>query len=463
MTAPHSFSETALRQIIHCYWPGLEPEDSSSAGDAWVAMTADAATGTSKHITVVEIDEFVGARYHDHDDPVLRVVGLAGMIELGVEAGYIDLGELHATTPPTAVSNALASFETERLKGSNATDLTLFRRLRRRYEDQKYRIPTRDDTAFAMFEAYLGLTDSVLRDRGCLRFIEDTHGPAARRRLDKAVLLSPRHFADALATGRIGALEAPEVAGGLAMLRYLDRFTSILSQLQEGSELREGMVRNARWARDAQKLRLRFESWADAMREWSESGLDSEGTTAWSEYRSRVLWPLILEQRRLYEETATEGREGAPTPSEEAPAETTLVLSAEDDAQRLAAEGRVGAAQVRLRADAAERFETIRTASSSEWIDAVEGLVRVSAALAALGDVDSAAAYMSPLLDRMAEELGTAAPTYLMAAGIVAEARRPAPRAEPEALPNADVDAPLRPAEVRPREEPKYRTRGAGE
>jgi len=457
---PNTFSEAALWQIIHCYWPGRAPDDSSSAVDAWVATIADATMDLGKHIVVVEFDELLGARYHDDDHVVLRTVGLAGMIELGVEAGYIDLGELHAATPAIAVSNALASFEAERLEGSKATELTLFRKLRQRYEDQNYRVSTRDDIAFAMFEAYVGLTDFVLRDHGCRRFIEETHGPAAARGRDKAVLLSPRHFADALATGRIGALEAPEVAGGLATLRYLDRFASILSQLEERSDLRDGMVRHARWARDTQALRLRFETWADAMQEWSESGIDSEGTTAWSEYRSRVLTPLIMEQRRLYAETKTEGEETKPS---EAPPEATSTFLAGEEARRFAAEGRVGAARARLRAVAGEWLEIIRVTSGVDWVDPVKGLVQVSAELAELGDVDSAAAYVAPLLDQLAREVGTSDETYRVAAGIVAEARRRPSTAEPEAAPNVEVEAPRRTGGVQPAEEPKYRTRGVGE
>ena len=456
---PNTFSDAALWQIIRCYWPGREP-DESSALDAWIAKTVDATTGTGKQITVVEFDEFLGVRYHDDDDPVLRVLGLAGMIELGVEAGYIDLGELHETTPRTAVSNALANFETERLDGAKATELTLFRKLRQRYEDQNYRIPTRDETAFAMFEAYVGLTNSVLRDAGCRRFIEETHGPAVARERDKAVLLSPRHFADALATGRIGSVEAPEVAGGLAMLRYLDRFASILSQLEQHSDLRDGMVRHARWARDTQALRIRFETWADAMEEWSETGVDSDGTTAWSEYRSRVLTPLIMDQRRLYPETKTEGDE---TKASEAPPEPTSTFMAGEEARRFAAEGRVGAARARLRAVAREWMEIIRITSGVDWVDPAKGLVQVSAELAELGDVDSAAAYVAPLLDQLAREVGTSDETYRVAAGIVAESRRPVGTAGSEATPNAEADTPRGSGGSQSREEPKYRTRGVGE
>ena len=63
---PNTFSEAALWQIIHCYWPSREPND-SAAVDTWVAKIADATRGTSKHITVVEFDEFLG----DHDE-ILR-------------------------------------------------------------------------------------------------------------------------------------------------------------------------------------------------------------------------------------------------------------------------------------------------------------------------------------------------------------------------------------------------------
>jgi hypothetical protein len=440
MTTPATFSEAALWRLLDCYRMPRET-DGPSAVDVWLGLISEATHVLGMHIYAVEFNELLGARYQDDDDNVLRVVGLAGLVELGVRAGYIDLGEVHNADQAAAVRDALEKFEAERLQGSSRTELTLFRALRQRYETQDYRATTRDETAFGMFEAYVDLTDTVLKDRACRRFIEETHGGMQLRRFDEAVLLSPRHFADAVATGRVGAIEGPEVSGGLAMLRHLDRLMSIVEQLDTDTALREGLVRHARWARDAQTLRLRFERWAEAMAEWSESGMDADGMTAWSEYRSRVFSPLIREQTRL----AAPGEEAETAESTAPPNESAL--SAEEDARQLAAQGRTGAARARLRAEVQSRFEAIRPQPGSDWVGEAEELVRLCTVLADLGDVDSAAAYVAPLMGDIASQVGTQYQMYADAASIVARARLSVGLADP--APNVEEGAPRRPTRER--------------
>jgi hypothetical protein len=412
VTARDTFSEAALWRLLECYPQGVAQSGSDSAVGAWVGMI-DAASESGRHLLNLEFDEHIGYWYHDDDEDVLSAVALAGLVELGLVAGYLDFDEMHDAEGAIVVRDALAKLDDKKVKGADSTDVALFKALRKRYDDGNSASAVHDEAAFPMFEAYVGLSRSVLRDAPCRRFVEQAQRTPAP--LDAAVLLSARHFADALATGRIGAIETPEVEGAFALLGHLDRFESIRSQLAEPA-LRDGMVRHARWARNAQKLQSRFDRWAETLREWDDLGSDTDGLD-WERYRSRVFVPLIDAQQRLQPLPESTEKVRSFDLTEPVPAPTAL-----EAAERLIAEGRIGAARLRLREDARLRIDALGSLEGIEWTAEVGVLVSDCVALASAGDGDSAAAYLAPLISRIAEA-GTDTWAYLQAARILARAR----------------------------------------
>ena len=68
---------------------------------------------------------------------------------------------------------------------------------------------------------------------------------------DLAFLLSPRHFAAAIATGKVGDVEMWEVAGGLSLLGYFEWLAVLVRDTEHRPDLRDGIIGHARWSHSA--------------------------------------------------------------------------------------------------------------------------------------------------------------------------------------------------------------------
>lgn len=62
------------------------------------------------------------------------------------------------------------------------------------------------------FESYLSLTRTGFADDAVIDALRSTHDDW-RPGADRAALLSPRHLAEAVATGHVGSVEVPGVGG----------------------------------------------------------------------------------------------------------------------------------------------------------------------------------------------------------------------------------------------------------
>ena len=182
-----------------------------------------------------------------------------------------------------------------------SVDLTVALALLRRLRTGEGRTGrhNRDDAAFGAFESYVELTSAVWTDRAAQQFLVETHSSQWSLNEDLAFLLSPRHFAAAIATGKVGDVEMWEVAGGLSLLGYFEWLAVLVRDTEHRPDLRDGIIGHARWSHSAGVLKSRFDQWATHMAEWNESGQDPEGTRAWKQYVRDVLDPLAAHQTRL--------------------------------------------------------------------------------------------------------------------------------------------------------------------
>ncbi|BFU89492.1 MAG: hypothetical protein NTAFB01_06790 [Nitrospira sp.] len=386
------------------------------------------------------------------DGEAMCVLAIAGLIELGLAAGYIDLvawGHGRAIL----LRDLLTSFDETLVADQKPVDLTLFRSLLDRFERNDLRAATHNDRAFGGFESYLNLTSFVWADETFQEFLTATHrGPT--KDLDLPFLLSPRHFAAAVATGQVGEVRTDEVDGGLSALRYFHWLADILHHVTDLPELRDGIVRHADWSHGAHTVRSRLDHWANQMSEWAERGHDARGEEEWHAYSQHVFRPLAEHQIRLGLREPRDHMRHVERKVEEESIERTP--------DQLLAEGRVGAAYKHVISDARMRdmLLTRHEANQQQWHAAAEELIQDCELLAALGDVDSAAAYLAPLLDQIYKGLGRESSAAKRAANIIklsrTEAQKPG-RAEGTTETAASPGTITSSREQHPAPPPKYR------
>jgi hypothetical protein len=345
----------------------------------------------------------------------LRFYAFAGLVELAVSAGYIDLD---AWEELPSFSKALKQFEKHEASEEKANDLTLIRALLARLELKSRK--AFDDSVFYSFASYLHLTDSLYRDERCYRFIVESANPQIRKR-DLSFLLSARHFAEALATERIAGIFCPDAKIGLETLGYFRWLTEILDRVAGNLEFGDKLIRHAHWSHHIWSVKERFDVWADRMAEWDEVG---DNTTR-----------LHLKLRPSWGELS---RLGLTDPQSIGPVNARAIAMESErplaEATRLVDEGRKEAAKQYLRHQA--RFVDYHlddsTSDRRHW--AVK-MVSVCKELAKLGDVDAAAVYLARHVEEFINELGEDDDTTKDALTILAQSRG---ASESEETPQSD-------------------------
>jgi hypothetical protein len=361
----------------------------------------------------------------------IRKAGFLELVELAAAVGYVDLSGWEGTPMLARAAGAVA----ESLGAVTIEEprLATVRRLATRLSGDSIAVAPRDPVRYGTFESYLALTRSVFHDAALIEALHFTHEgwrPAA----DRAALLTPRNLADALATGRVGAVTARGVAGMPRSLDAYEWLTAIVGRVTDDAELREGMLANARWSYGAWVARERADAWAVAMSEWSPRR-DAEGESRWEEFRERVFRPLERWQRRLDLDTTTNADAARDLVTFSPVAWSTEVALDRVEArlEELLGEGREEAARRTLRRVIARLSGRVAGGADDQArIDAAERLVGLAYRLAELGDPDSAAAFVAPHLELLIEKVGRGYTMTDQALELVARARRLAP-AEPSA------------------------------
>jgi hypothetical protein len=135
----------------------------------------------------------------------LRLYYFAGLLELGVSVGYVDLG---AWPDLPRFEAALGDLLERESSQPNHTDLFLVRELLGRLEKKKYCVGEIDNDGFHVFSSYLHLTSALYRDDRAISFIDSTISWRRGINDDLAFLISPRHFVAALGSGSISGIPA---------------------------------------------------------------------------------------------------------------------------------------------------------------------------------------------------------------------------------------------------------------
>jgi hypothetical protein len=357
-----------------------------------------------------------------------RVLAIAGLIELGLTAGYLDFPADEGPVFSSILGGPFAAFQAETLAKADETAMAaslegvrLFERLMKRIATGDLSATHHDRHLFDVFESYVNLTSYVWSDSAFHQFLIDTHSESASWILDddRAFLVTPRHFAAAVATGSIGGKRAAAPNGGLAALRYFDWLAEIVAAAGD-SPLADDIIRHARWAHSLDRAETRLHLWASAMAEWPAGERDVEGEQVWAEYVSRVFASLGLRQAALGIPAIPPKiyvGESSPGPIGTEPALTEVLQQVEN----LKAQGRTGAAR-RVAADAAATLYASLATDDDEWPSRADLLVDVCTVISDLGGADVAAAYVAPIRAR-AERLGRAF-SFLAAADAVLLAAR---------------------------------------
>ena len=257
----------------------------------------------------------------------------------------------------------------------------------------------------------------------------------------------------AVVTRKVGEVSTLEVEGGLSVLRYCDWLTSILGAFPDRHK--DDLVRHADWSHGLESVSSRFSVWAARMAEWSQSGTDPEGSAAWSAFAERVFVVLLREQRRL---EIADPIHRLPTfiGHQEMPVvpivPAVMSISLEGLVVRnltgpmsseigtleigtLIKEKRFGLAQQNMRHAADVTIRDLLASDGEEWKMVATRLVNICQQLSELGDVDSAAAYLAPVLDQLYFQCGSNDEGVINAARIVGVSRVPSREtAEPQHL-----------------------------
>ena len=392
-----SFSSAALDRILAAC--NLAPTEGDAA-ESLLQLKGWWSSGASLPSGLPEFDD-VETDIYGISDPVLTLLTVLGLIELGVTAGYLDLAELDESRFKSIddVARSFADALPTDDPVSLPIDLTLFHRLLNRLHEQKVPATSADEQTFGGFEAYVDLTSFIWSDEAFKRFLIQTHdrGPLDD---DLSFLVSARHFAAALATGHVGEMRTLEVAGGFDALRYLDWFRNILDTVAHAPDLYDGLIRHARWSHGIATVQQRLDRWADTMAEWP-SERDVIGEQTWAAYGDRVFRSLAADQSRLGVQLVFE-----PSPSTVAASGAAVYEAAKNlelPTHELVEEGRAGAARRLATATIASQRRDLSYAS--DWDRPAVALVQSCIVLANLGDTDTAAAYLAPVLVRLKARL----------------------------------------------------------
>ncbi len=438
-----SFSTCALARLVECCATGGAKESASPVADIIVAVErlVTQSAGRGLH---AGLDEFDGLKADLFGDPTgQRVLALAGLIEIGIGAQYLDFSSDAFVSK--LLSQAFRDFDKQTVRpaietlGDAAEErLALFKRLLHRFDKGAPATAAPPEPVFAAFESYVNLTSYVWADAAFQQFLLDTHSTSLSWLQDDdwAFLVTPRHFASALSTGWVGEKRTAGPAGGVAALRYFDWLAAVIESAGT-SEVADDIAHHARWSHSIERVADRLGAWAAAMAEWPATQRDEDGERAWAAYTDRVFTTL----RRLQATLAV-----APlTPQHY----VTLSLprtgkrvrpfdEVRDQVNALRHQGRTGGARrcaaeaaAAAYAAAATSFTTLTTPDqavlSDQWGSLAVDVVNACTMIAALGDADTASAYVAPIHAR-AQRSDKLSPYYPYEAAndILLYAREPA-------------------------------------
>jgi hypothetical protein len=332
-------------------------------------------------------------------DAESRSATFLGLVELAAASGYVHLAAWEGSTTLARAGALLL----ESVASSGTVDkprLIIVQRLISRLAELPSAIQVNDCVAFDAFESYLSLTRSVFADEAlidALHFAHHDWKPGA----DRAALLTPRHLAEALARGSVGAVSLRGVVGVPRSLEAFEWLVSIVTKLRDYVELRDGILSHAHWSHAAWVPGLRADEWAIAMSEWLPRR-DLEGESRWTEFRNRVFLALEAEQKKLGLEDTQNGYV-PPAVFKNSSFAWNRRVALEDVSERVNAlllEGRDEAARRTLRealVEVSREMETISGAAGAS-VSAANWLMTFASRLAELQDLDSAAAFVAPHL-----------------------------------------------------------------
>jgi len=378
-----TFSEAALGRIIRCAM-GLRDPDSRADGATLLFLAVNDALSSLQAVRA-PLPGTTG------DSFTARLLSAAALIELGLLSGYLDINELDRES-----LRGYLLMVRDTAQQAGVPNLTQLQRLLERLDGVRDVPSGSSDSNFHVFESYLSLTSVVLDDDPCRRFLARTSGNWSKDD-DLPFLISPRHFAQAVAEGRVGAIEVPEVAGGLSALSYFEWFSDILNRATGNDEFRQGLLDHAVWARDATIVRKRLNTWATEMTGWIEAQHIS--LDRWDRRLDGVFGPIVDGQSARdsggaeLEYAYGQGVESV---------DDTLRL---EDAEFLLSQGRVGEAQRSVREEVLRLELLLASADFESAIRAAVALANACERLADYGDADSAAAVAArtlPALDSCA-------------------------------------------------------------
>ena len=334
------FTAAAIESIATCVSCDLLPEERNAGCIIQRYLESDRSTQSEsfglRNVNFIE-GELSGRKES------FRLYIFAGLLELAVSVGYIDL---EGWKELTSLWEALKDFEKrENLIILYTVDLTLIQALLARLEARNYRSATTDNNSFYAFASYLQLTRAVHTDSRCHSFIAATADwEAYKPNSDFSFLLSPRHFSEALADGTVAGIPAPALIDGLVTLDYFRWFTEILSRISRDSELTDRLIRHSRWSHQILKVHQRLDVWAARMGEWDELAADSEREVTEANEKRLELRPSKSELSRLDLSGHFEMFTLLGLPKIELPA----FEWDEEESKLLLAEGRKGAVKQRL-------------------------------------------------------------------------------------------------------------------
>ncbi len=270
--------------------------------------------------------------------------------------------------------------------------------------------PPRDAVGFAGFESYLMLMHRLLRDQAVRRYLDDSWSGAPAEG-DWALLISPRHFAEAFGTGRIAGVPVTDPSAAIRLLALLEWLRDIVAGVPDQTALREGILRHASgWLDKALPQQQRLDTWVRGMREWDVDAEDLWTPESWSTYCDEVFGPLTQERTRIDEAdahviSAEPIAFATPGLEQQAVAEPSL----EERAAQLVAEGRRSAARDVMRSDALGLAASGPSDTKAEgpWFAWAQALVSKCVLLADLGDELAASAIVAPTAKRLLEEYGS--------------------------------------------------------
>jgi hypothetical protein len=447
-----SFTSAAMERIAKCV--------AVSAADAELTRPASLLTSAIEKMSPESVPDGIAADESSFEllagFDLDQVISFSVLTELAVRASYVDLAEW---TDAPLLESVVRRFYAMSAGWPKRPHSELMQSLLARFDGGELRRATRDDVAFSAFESYLHITRTVARDvrlLGAVTYLQHSWAPRA----DEAVLISPGNFADALVHQRVGEAQTQDVDGMIRLLRAIDWLMQISRRLSENDALWIGILAHARWSHAAWVVLMRADEWARSMSEWTQSR-DRDGERRWIEFRRSVLLPLVNVQAELGLDTSTnEALEkpldvsGTPGWRQQVPLQD---VSSWVDA--LMHEGRDERARRVLHVALDSLSSRASSGDDDSRITALEQLVAHAQKLAALGDLRSSAAFVSPFTDYLVEKVGRQYGVTAEALELVARARR---TVEPASLVEADAGIDARPllyARDEPKEE-RYRALG---